>query len=429
MIVKRKNKKMKLNLLKQTVSGILILSLCVLSGCSNERKSEESDSHVSYESLTKKVSVEHNAKLKVWYTDDEDDQLLTEASEAFEEKYGVKIKIEKKPAEDYLENINKYSKKDKGADVYLLGHDQLKKANMAGLAMPVTLLNKEFFEDNYPGVALRAASLSDGIYGYPLYFDTYFLVYDSSVVKQIPRTIDDILKFTEDHSDQNDTRSIFKWDLSDPYYNYMFLGAYANVFGETGDDNKQFSVNTEETIKGMEYFQSLNEYLFGSVTNSSYQAVEEAIKEEKTVFSICKTDILSILENENTSYKIAPLPDLTPQLKSKGLSSTKLAVINAYSKQEQLAQLFASFISYEYAEQIYDLTGKLSARLDSAMEEDNLIQIYRQYRNSIPVPKALEMGDFWSNLAIAQQNIWNGANVRNQLDGMQKRMDKRLAAK
>lgn len=141
---------------KSAVFFAVILAVSAsFTGCGKKDKTKEIADSQSYESLIQDVPIDRKTKLKVWYTEEGDGKFLTEAAEAFEEKYGASIQLEQQEAVSYLEKVYESGQKGKGPDLYLLPHNELKKAEMAGLAKPVTLFTEEFFQNNYPDTADR----------------------------------------------------------------------------------------------------------------------------------------------------------------------------------------------------------------------------------------------------------------------------------
>ena len=54
----------------------------------------------------------------------------------------------------------------------------------------------------------------------------------------IPTTIDGILSFADSYNAPEQVEAVFRWDVSDIFYNYFFVGNYADVGGPYGDDEK-----------------------------------------------------------------------------------------------------------------------------------------------------------------------------------------------
>ena len=355
-----------------------------------------------------------------------DTDYITEAITEFKTRYGINVDAKLYQGVQILEDINVANSTGTGPDVYMLPNDQTKKAAMAGLAKPNSLYTDEFWKTNYPKVAKDAVTTSDKAYGYPMYFDTYFIVYDSAIVETAPVTIQNILDFSNQYENVDGSKTIFKWNVVDPFYDYMYIGGYAEILGDTGEDTSVFSVNSENVIASMQYYQSLNEYLSMDATQSNYDDIKEEITNGSLIYGICKTDMLPLLEREDTTYKLAVLPNLTDTLASGTISITYSAVVNDYTDEDAAANLFASFLSYEYAEYQYRLDRRVSTRQTIERSSSNESVVFSQYITAKTAPKALESGDFWTYSEITFRNIWQGNDVATELNNLQTTMEDRL---
>lgn len=415
-----------------TLATILVLGLSInLFGCENKEKTnnenkpgEVTSGYDSYKemenSLVKNIS--GNTEIEYWYTSESDTAYLQSAADVFFERYGIKVTLNLYSGIDYLGDINKANTKDKGPDIFMLSNDQIKKANLAGLISENTTFSHKFLRDNYPSVVKNALISEEKTYGYPVYFDTCFLVYNSSLVEKAPKTIDEILEFANDFEDTEGNKTIFKWNVADPFYDYMFLGGYTNVLGDFGEDTSNFNVTSDKTIETMTYFQSLSQYFSMDADDNSYEEIKKEVTEGTLIYSICKTDFLRELANEDSVYKLAALPKLTTELEISPISITYGAMINEYSDNKAAANLFSAFISYEYADKEYSTNYKISCRDNIDRTDDNEKIIFKQYADSKAIPKALEMGDFWIYSEIAFKNIWKGKDVKTELTTFQENM-------
>ena len=105
------------------------------------------------------------------------------------------------------------------------------------------------------------------------------------------------------------------------------------------------------------------------------------------------------------------MPRVSGELGSRSMSVTNAVAVNSYSEHEELANRFAAYLVTEYADSLYERTGKVSANLH--MESDLAgLQVFKQeYAKSIPLPKMMETGNFWLQLEGLFSKVWNGADV------------------
>lgn len=452
---------------RNRIVSLLIGMLCIvlLSGCGADTVQDESVVPVGYDEMmgTWKQQVVEDT-VTCWYTSDTDKAWLTQMSEMFQQEYGIGVQLVYYDGVSLFDDMNRANQSGMGPGVYLIGNDQLELARNSGMLAENTAFDDTFWDANYPLTAKRALTYGDKQYGYPVYFDTYCLVYDANLLENAPASIDDILAFLDEYEDTGSTKAIFRWDVADPYINTMFIASYAQLFGENGDDVSRFKVNDAKSIEAMEYFQSLSAYLWMDKSNISHDTVMRRIQDGTLVLGLCKSDILPALyemqenavttepdtedasedeesgqgedqtesseeagqEEDRTDYQISYVPSLTAELSSTTLSTTYGAFVNPYAADEAAANMFALYLSYAHPELMYDGNGKLPVIEKKDSFDDMQSVLYAQYLNSKPVPKVLVLGDYLSESSIAFDAIWSGKEVKAQLDSLQDIMEQKI---
>jgi len=400
-----------------------------------------------------------------WYSDETLTNFINSAAVAFGEKEGVRVFPVLVSDSEYLEAINRASLDDDSTqmpDVYLVSHDALEKAYLAGLATSIQDAAGICNERNFPQAALASATYQDKLVGYPLYFETSALVYNETYLAEwaaqiamkellsagdvgenpeeyqdgipvdeallaekteryfkeaVPGTVEDILHIADTFDVPLGVDGIMKWDVSDIFYNYWFVGNYMIVGGEAGDDADNIDINNVETIQCLEVYKALNQFFSIESDTVDYDTVVEDFCEGKTVFTIATTDVVKTLadaEEEGRlgfTYGIALLPQVSGELQSRPMSVTNVVAVNGYSQHKALANRFAAYLTGECADSLYSRTGRVAANLH-ADADNGALQIFKlEYAQSIPLPKMMETGNFWVQLEALFSRVWNGADV------------------
>jgi len=121
---------------------------------------------------------------------------------------------------------------------------------------------------------------------------------------------------------------------------------------------------------------------------------------------------LKKINDSGVQYGICKVPDLTSSLKTNALSTTQLMVVNPYSKNLEVAKSVAKAMTYDYANELYDLSGNASARanLDNNPNPE-YSNLYNIYSNSIVKAQFINIGDFYLNLEIMLHQVWDGTSI------------------
>lgn len=397
-----------------------------------------------------------NVELTIWYTDATLNDYMLEAAADYQKTTGITVNAQLISAVDYIEKISDATFiEENGPDLFVAGSDLLQKALYAGIVDDhVTYSEAE--HDNIPQKAIDAATCNGKLIGYPFYFESCFLLYNKYYAEDWPRTVDQILEYADEFETTATTervQSIFKWDVSDIFYNYFFIGNYVGLGGVNGDDKAQLSLSEGNVIECLEYYQSLNEFFaIDEETVHNEDVIQEFI-DGKIVFTIAKTDAIARLDqaiedgivpeyqleterdeegNEipprevDCFYGVGDIPDLSEELVTRGLSVTNSIVVNSYSKNRAYANDLAHYLSYERADRLYEQTGKVSVCKSVTAGDENWERIMVQYAGSVEIPKVIEMSNYWILMEIAFANIWNGADIMTEIGNVVGQMNMQL---
>ncbi|MBR0092788.1 MAG: extracellular solute-binding protein, partial [Lachnospiraceae bacterium] len=239
--------------------------------------------------------------------------------------------------------------------------------------------------------------------------------------QMIPASIADILIFAGTYTLPGEVDGVFKWDVTDIFYNYFFIGDYMNAGGPAGDDISMLDLYNTEMISCMKAYQKLNEYFAISAEEVSYNQIIEDFIAGKMVFTVVTSDAeRRIREAQNDgsctfTYGAAPVPGLNEYYGTRTMSVTECVVVNGYSEHPEESAAFAEYLIANTDETIFRQAGKLPARKNVAYEMPNLNVFFSVYERSVPMPKMIETSNLWMRLEIAFTQIWNGADCNETL--------------
>lgn len=410
--------------------------------------------------------LEREDTIYFWYADEALTHFVNSAAVAFGEQNSVHVIPVLASDSEYLEAVNQASlKKEQLPDVFLIGHESLEKAYLAGLAEEIEDAAGICTAEHFPEAALAAVTYKDKIIAYPLFFDTSVLLYNETYLEQwasqralfelqgglevdeetgepidelstempdeavwaaktaeymmeaVPGTIDDILNIANTFDVPEGVDAILKWDLSDVLYNYWIVGNYMNVGGRAGDDKNIVHILNDETVRCLETYTALNQFFFIEPEEVTYESVVSDFLEQKIMFTIVTTDIAKRIEEAQADgtlhfqYGAALMPAVSEELESRSVSVTQAVAVNGYSEHAALANQFAAYLVGECANDLYAKTGKVSANL-SADADNGLLQIFKmEYADSAPLPKMMETGHYWLLLERLFSKAWTGTDV------------------
>ena len=244
---------------------------------------------------------------------------------------------------------------------------------------------------------------------------------EAKIQEYLPKTIEDIQTFGDMYDAPEQVESVFKWDVTDIFYNYFFIGNAINMGGASGWDTEQVDIYNLNAIQSMTAYQNLNNFFSIDTSAISYESTLNDFMEGKVVFTVATSDAVATLEQAKQDgtfayeYGFVTTPSFKEEELSSSLSVTNCVAINGYSTNQEAANDFARYLTCEYNEILYDRSGKVSAQKDMEYPYEALQVFAREYETSVPIPKMLETGNYWLKLEALFAEIWNGADANEEL--------------
>lgn len=403
-----------------------------------------------------------------WYTDDAMTDFINSAAVSFYEETDIRVVPVKVSGLEYIENIyNATVTTGNGPDAYIVSHDLLEKAYLSGTAGEIRDTNVIVTTVNYPETAIRAVSCRDKIVGYPLSFETGVFLYnktyletyvqekaieemlageetgdeitdqpedeeidlsemepilseeeaDAAILEMLPENIDQIIDFANAYNAPEGLQALFRWDVTDIFYNYFFIGASTNVGGENGDDADYIDIYNEDAIRSLRVYQHLNQFFAIDTEEISYEQVLQEFIEGKILYSVVTTDAIGKLEAAKKDetflfdYGVSEIPMVNEEIDSAGMSVTNAIAINGFSEEQDAANAFAKYLAFDLADGLYERTGKVPATTKVVFENPNLSAAALAYASSQPITKMIEASNYWMQLEVTFTKAWKGDNV------------------
>lgn len=364
-------------------------------------------------------------KLTVWESDGVEKQFIQWAIKEYQKTHkNVKINYEPVASTDARAKIELDGPAGVGADVFVAPHDHIGALVNGGHVLPVG--DASYLNDFVPA-AKTASTLKGEVYGHPLAIETYGLFYNKALIKEPPKTWEEIIEFAKTFNDKSQNKYAIVWAVSDGYFGYMFMSSFgAQLFGPNGDDRAQHNINSKEAIEGLKYFQALRSQILdvpsaditGDFCNSSFT-------EGKAAMIITGPWKIADFTTSGVDFGITTLPEFPGQGKpATSFSGVRLAFTSAYSQFPEEAEDFAKFLtSKANLEKRFEMTKQIPPRVDIVTNDPMSNGILEQTKTAVPMPTIPQMNTYWSSMGSAYGGIWDGDKVEDDLNAAAKAME------
>lgn len=397
--------------MKKKFLAILMSALMVgtmLTACGN--KDEDKD--------TSKVTSDP-VTLTVWESTAGPDEFIKQAGDAFTAKYpNIKIEYVNVELGDSTGQIALDGPAGVGPDLFAAPHDKLGELVSGGHVLPTA--NADAVKKAVLASTVTALTYDGTMYGYPVSAETYALFYNKALIPedQVPTTWDGVVEFAKTFNANNAGKYGFLMDVGNGYYSIIFTTSDDNrLFGPTGTDTTNTNINSEASIKGMEFFQGLRDILDVPAADLSTAMCDSIFSSGSAAMFITGPWNIKSFSDAGLDFGVAALPALpgndTPVA---SFSGTRGMFVSAYSKHPEEAALFAEFLISEEMQKLrFDITGAIPS-IDIAVDSPYMAGFLKQLEYAFPMPSIPQMGAFWDAMNNASANIWNGADIKAELD-------------
>lgn len=394
--------------LRRFISMMLIVTmLTVLAGCGNKDDRTWAARNLN---LSGPITV------NVWYNDSSYESYLEFVAKQFKKSNElVTINPVYIEADSYINYIYDESVRNNNAcDIYFLTSEEIEKAYLSGLTSENDIYPEVYNEDVYGKAAITACSYGGKLYGYPVSFNTSFLVYNKKYAEAVD-TIDQIRNISDNYqiTDENqDVSMVFQWNPDSMFLNYAAAGAYINVGGENAEDSKNVSLDEEKIKKVLTKYAQLKDAFGIDRDTVTLKECADLFSTDNMLYTVLDADSLAEINDTDVDYGIWEYPSMGDDLDSRAMSVTTMAVVNPYTKNVDASKAVARAISYDYADYLGTMAKKSCARADLKVKRaESYQQLHQIYSDSVVKAKYIGVGEVYMRYEIMLHQVYDGVSV------------------
>jgi len=306
-------------------------------------------------------------------------------------------------------------------DMYFYAHDKLGTFAQMGILSPVTnYISKDDMKELLP-MTVNAATFKDEIYQLPVYFETQMFMYNKKLMKEPPKTTDDLLKYMKDNT-KGGTYG-FVEQHSTPYFASAWMHAYgASII----NDKAEPGLNSQQMIDSIIYHKQFVPYM---PSDGEYNTVTTLFKEGKAHATIGGPWLVPEAKAAKIDLGIAAMPivnatgkPLTPYSGVQGVCVLKTAKSKKDAVTAVLKQLLKTDIGISLAKTANCAPANSKCYDNADVSGNEMIQAMKTTAEAVvPMPNIPEMDVMWTVTESMLANInKNNANIKTECDKAQK---------
>jgi arabinogalactan oligomer/maltooligosaccharide transport system substrate-binding protein len=400
-----------MTMIKKALLCAFLSALLVFVGCTKKTESGDAGNAAAPAEQVESIV------LTVWESTNGPDEFIKQAGEAYTKLHpNVTIKFVNVELGDSHTQIALDGPAGVGPDLFAAPHDTLGELVTNGHILPTA--NPSVIASQILGACLTATTYGGIQYGYPLSAETYALMYNKKLISEneVPKTWDDMITFAKNFNQTG--KRPFVMDVGNAYYTILFTTLGGNrLFGASGTDTTNTNLNTPGAVSGMQFFQSLRQILNVPAGDLNTSVCDGAFSAGNAAIHISGPWNVKPFTDAGIDLGIAPIPSLPGEsMPAASFSGTRVMFVSAYSKSPEEANDFGAFLVTPEMQQLRaKITNTLPA-VDTPTGNPYAQGFVDQLNYAFPMPSIPPMAKFWDAMNSASANIWNGANVKQELD-------------
>jgi maltose/maltodextrin transport system substrate-binding protein len=348
--------------------------------------------------------------LTVWINSDKAYNGLTEVGKRFEKATGVKVVVEH--PQDAPGKFQQQAAAGKGPDIMIWAHDRAGEWVAAGLVEAVN--PKPKFKGQFENIGWDAFTFGGKTWGYPLSVESIGLIYNKALVKDPPKTFEELFALDKTLSKNGKHAILFAYDV--PYFSFPLLaaqGGYAFGRNDKGDYvATDVGVNNAGAVKGGEMLAKL--VAEGVMPKGAdYARMEAAMLKGEIAMMISGPWAWANLKKAKIDFGVAPLPSIGGKV-AKPFIGVQGAMINRASANKQLAvELIENYMLTLDGLKTMDADVSLGVTphkefYKTRAADPMIAATMANVKAGVLMPSLPEMSKFWGAMESAFGNISQG---------------------
>lgn len=357
--------------------------------------------------------------LTVWESTNGPDEFIKQAGDAYTKTHpNITINYVNVELGDAAGQIALDGPAGVGPDLFAAPHDKLGELVSGGHVLPT--VNPDEVSKEVLSACSSALTYNGKMYGYPISAETYALFYNKALIKEseVSTTWEGLADWAKKFNAANNGKYGFVMDVGNGYYTIVFTTSEGNrLFGTSGSDTNNTNINSDASVKGMKFFQSLRKALDVPAADLGTSTCDAAFQAGTAAMHITGLWNIKPFTDAGIDFGVAALPSLPGEsTPSASFSGTRAMFVSAYTNHPDEAAEFAKFlISPEMQQLRFKITGALPS-INTKVDSPYMAGFLKQLDYAFPMPSIPEMGAYWDAMNNASKNIWDGADVKTELD-------------
>jgi len=315
------------------------------------------------------------------------------------------------PYEAYANKLTSAIPRGQGPDLFIFAHERIGDWAGSRLIRPLDAdLTADELTAFFP-VTVEALRYRGKLYGVPLAFKSTALFYNKRLIKQPPRTTDDMVALMRWFTDASARRFGLAYEATSFYHHACWLFGFG---GRLFDDDGRAVLNDPGNVAGLAFVADLKQR--GLLPEEPTSALVAQLFNDGDAAMVINGPWFLGEIDPGVNYGVAPLPIVSATGKpATPFLTVEAAIVNAYAANPDGALAFVRFLAtgdgarhrLEQGRQL--VAAQATYDLDGLDIDAHLTAFKAQVDNAVPMPNNPLMRAMWEPAAQALRGVMRGA--------------------
>jgi len=344
-------------------------------------------------------SLASGAELTVWHAyRGEERQAIEELASAWGEANGHTVEAVALPFGAFDSKLETAVPRGNGPDLFLAGHASLGKWTDMGLIEPWT----DPLDGHLPST-VAAVTLNERSWGVPLAFKSIVLLYDPTVVDEVPTTTDALIAQAKELTEGG--RYGLAYQAAEPYFHAAWVHGFG---GSLLDEQGQAALSSEAQAQALAFAKRLAEDEGIAPKQPTAELIGRLYNEGQAAFVISGPWFVADIDRPIAA---APLPTISETGEpARPFLTVDAAFVATQAQQPALARDFAAFLGGAKGARVRTDVGKQAVSWAATTTDDPLLAtLAKQAEAAVPIPTNPAIQVAFESQARALRDVLRGA--------------------
>ena len=305
-------------------------------------------------------------------------------------------------------------------DIMIIPHTNLVEGVQEMLFLPFSPDLEARINSDFAPNTVESIKVDENYFAIPLAIETIAMFYNKTLLEEhdltVAESFEEIIEQAAVFNDPTNDDFILRWDVSDSYFDTIFLTAFGyELFGPNHDDADLINFDTPEVLAGLEFYLSLRDILPVEAADLDWSNTFGEFMAGNVPYHLSgRWAVAELSVQDDFEWGAVVIPTIGGE-RPLPFAGNQVAVASSFTDHPELVREVLDFMMSDEGLQLaYDHRGSVAPLLDTSkiagLDEDpgSLALLEQANNHAMPMPAIPELSHFWPAADQMFESVWNG---------------------